>query len=147
MLYDKNILLKIFLSSSLSQIKVVDKNPISNKSVEYNIDDMTLYIEKGTDSPEIFYELSKELAKQEIGNDSSLDKFECECVGYMLCKKYGVNMVTFRLNNISSELQNMELKDVRKELGRIRDTFESVNLRMQTVFERISKESVKENVR
>ena len=62
--FDNKILLKLFLNSSLADVKVVDEIPDTNRRALYNKDAKLLYIARGAEAPQIFYEVTHELAKQ-----------------------------------------------------------------------------------
>ena len=88
MRFDDKILSKIFLNSNRAKLQIVDEIPDVDKGAMYDFNEDILYIARGAESPKIFHELSEELAKQEIGESSSIDSFKAYCVSYMLCKKY-----------------------------------------------------------
>ena len=46
--------------------------------------------------------------------------FQAVCIGYMLCKKYGVDTKNFAIDRIPDELKSKEPKEIKAELGRRR---------------------------
>lgn len=44
--------------------------------------------------------------------------FQAVCIGYMICKKYGVDTQNFAINRIPEGLASKELKEIRAELPR-----------------------------
>ena len=148
MIYDNKILLKVFLNSSMAGIQIVDNIPDTNKIAMYDQEKDVLYVKKGAEAPAIFHDVTEELAKQEVGENSSLDSFKCKCVSYMLCKKYSVDVSNFDFSNIPQELKNMEAKEIRQELEPIRDAMENINARANAYIQKIMRENKnKENVR
>lgn len=146
--YNDKIMSKIFLSSNLSKIQLVDEIPGTDKGAMYNFNDDTLYIARGAEAPKIFHELSQELAKQEIGESSSLDTFKAYCVSYMLCKRYNIDVSNYDFKEIPPQLQDMEAKEIREELEPMRNAMESINTRMSAFVQKLARENRnKENVR
>ncbi len=148
MRYDDKILSKIFLSSNNAKLKIVDEIPDTDKGAMYDFNEDTLYVARGAESPKIFYEISEELAKQEIGDSSSLDNFKAYCVSYMLCKKYNIDVSNYNFDEIPPELQNMEAKEIREELEPIRNAMENINSRMSVYIQKLARDNKnKDNVR
>lgn len=145
MIYDDKILLKVFLNSSISKVKIVDSISNTNAGAKYEFDDDTLYIARGAESPKIFYEVTKELAKQEIGENDKIDDFKNYCISYMLCKKYNIDVSNYRFNEIPLELQNLNAREIREELQPIRDAMESINSRITEQVQNITRENRNKN--
>ena len=59
--------------------------------------------------------------------------FPAVCIGYMLCKKYGVDTQNFAINRIPDSLKEMEPKGVRAELSRTRNAMSEVHSRISEV--------------
>lgn len=148
MRYNDKILLKIFLNSSSSKVKIVDEIPDTQRKALYNFETDTLFIARGAESPKIFYEVAEELAKQEIGESSLEDSYKNYCVSYMLCKKYGINVSDYNFEEIASSLSNLETRDIRLELEPVKNAMESISNRVSEQIQRLTRESKnKENVR
>ena len=136
MKYDNNILMKMFLNGSNSSFKIVDEIPNSDKKALYDNNQDILYIARGAEAPDIFYEVSKELAKQEIGDNSSLDEFKSYCVSYMLCSKYNIDVSNYKFL-IPEELKKMDAKEIRNELEPIRDALDEIDTSINVYFKKI----------
>lgn len=121
--YNDKILLKIFLNSSDAKVEIVDNIPNTEKSALYNANEDTLYIKKGAVAPQIFYEVTNELAKREIGEDT----FKNNCVSYMLCKKYDIDVSKFNFDSVSQEFRDMGTKEVRAELEPTQRAMKSIS--------------------
>lgn len=148
MKFDDKILSKIFLNSSMAKLKIVDEIPNSEKGAVYDFSEDILYVARGAETPKIFYELSKELAKQEIGESSTIDNFKTQAVSYMLCKKYNINVSNYSFEEIPMELQNMNAKEIREELEPIQKAMQNINERMSAYIQRLTRENKKrENIR
>ena len=121
--YNDKILLKIFLNSSDAKVEIVDSIPNTEKSASYNANEDTLYVKRGAVAPQIFYEVTNELAKREIGEDA----FKNNCVSYMLCKKYDIDVSKFNFDSISQEFRDMGTKEVRAELEPTQRAMKSIS--------------------
>lgn len=128
--FDNKILLKILLNSSISKVKVVDEIPDSNRQALYNEKADLLYIVRGAEAPQIFYEVTHELAKQEIGESSSLDVFKNYCASYMICKKYNIDVSNYNFDKGIEQLQGMDGREIKEELEPMRDALEEIEKRM-----------------
>ena len=138
--YDDKTMLKAFLHQCPVDIKAVD-NLQDGKGAEWNKEDNILYIRRGLDAPVIFNALSVELARaglEETGN-KELDDFKCYCTSYLVCKKYGIDVSSYRFDNLPEAIKQMDTNEVRNELGTIRGTMEDINTRMGQYFESIAK--------
>lgn len=135
--YNDKILLKIFLNSTDAKVEVVDNIPNTEKSALYNVNEDTLYIKKGAVAPQIFYEVTNELAKREIGEDS----FKNNCVSYMLCKKYDIDVSKFNFSNISQQFENMDTKQVRADLEPTQRAMKSISDNISRQIHSIIKEN------
>lgn len=145
MKYDDKILLKILLNASSSNVKIVDKIPESNRNAMYDLDKDVLYISRGAEIPRIFYEVTSELARQEIRESSNFTEFANLCVSYMLCKRYNIDVSRFNFE-IPQELQGMTPKEIREELEPIKDGMENINTRISAYIQKLVKETKKEKV-
>ena len=140
MRYDDKLLLKAFLNSSYAKVEIVNEIPNTNKKALYDKEQEVLYIARGAEAPNIFYDVTTALATQEIEINSELDKFKVECVSYMLCKKYNIDVSKFDII-VPDELKGLEAKEIRNELEPMRDAMENVNARMQGFIRSISREN------
>lgn len=138
--YDKKLLLKVFLNSNQGKLQIVDTIPNKEKTALYNVENDTLYIAKGSDAPYIFYDVTRELAKQEIGEETPLDTFKINCVSYMLCKKYGIDVSNYNIE-VPFELKEMSSKEIREELEPINNAMENICGRTNYYIEMFAKQN------
>lgn len=141
MKYDDRLLLKAFLNSNQGKLQIVDEIPNSSRCALYDKEQDTLYIKRGSDAPHIFHELTKELAKQEIGEDSVIDSFKISCVSYMVCKKFGIDVSNYNIVDIPFEFKEMSPKEIRGELEPIRDALENIDTRANHYIEMLSRQN------
>lgn len=139
--FDNKILLKILLNSGISNVKVVDEIPDTNRHALYNKNADLLYIARGAEAPQIFYEVTHELAKQEIGEDSFLDAFKNYCASYMICKKYNIDVSNYNFDKGIEQLQGMDAREIKEELEPMRNALEHIERRMSNCIKQIMLES------
>jgi 6-pyruvoyl-tetrahydropterin synthase len=138
--YDKKLLLKVFLNSNQGKLQIVDTIPNTEKTALYNMENDTLYIAKGSDAPYIFYDVTRELAKQEMGEETPLDTFKISCVSYMLCKKYGIDVSNYNIE-VPFELKELSSKEIREELEPINNAMENICGRTNYYIEMFAKQN------
>jgi len=149
--YDNNLLLRAFLNSNqAANLKIVNEIPDTDRKALYDAEKDILYVAKGAEAPTIFHEVTQELAKQEIGEDTEVDTFKINCVSYMLCKKYGVDVSNYNVTDIPFEFKELSAKQIREELEPIHNAMENISGRTSNwieVFARQSKEKAQEQAR
>lgn len=126
--YSDNFILKSLLDSVPTSVKfeTVEKIGNSDRNVLYKPNENTLYVCKNGNQDNIFYEITNELAKIEIGNKTELDSFKSMCVSYMLCKKYGIDVSNYKIT-VPQEFKNIEPKEIREQLKPISDSMKKIN--------------------
>ena len=141
MRYDNRLLLKVFLNSSQAKVEIVDRIPETDRGALYDSEKDVLYIARGAEVPKIFHEVTQELAKQEIGENTELDVFKANCVSYMVCKKYGIDVSNYNVTDIPYELKELSAKEIREELEPIHDAMENISGRTSHCIELLAKQS------
>lgn len=141
MKYDDKLLLRVFLQSSQSEIQIVDRIPDLDKKALYDTEKDILYVAKGAEVPKIFHEVTQELAKQEIGEETAIDTFKINCVSYMICKKYGIDVSDYNVTDIPYEFKNMTAKEIREELEPIHNSLERISGRINYCIESLAKQN------
>ena len=69
--------------------------------------------------------------------------FEAVCVGYMLCKKYGVDTQNFNISSLDS-FKDKEPKEIRSELSKIRSAMSEIHSRVSDEMYRKTQEKSKD---
>ena len=128
--FNDKILLKILLNSSLSTIKVVDEIPNTEKKAFYDLNSNTLFVARRANTPDIFYEITEALGKQEIGEKDIKDVNKAYCVSYMICRKYDIPTEKFDFSEIMSDFNGLDPKAIRAELEPIKMAIENIETRM-----------------
>lgn len=92
------------------------------------IPDMALIIEfqKETKANKLFSYLGGGADEQQTSDMG----FQAVCIGYMLCKKYGIDTQNFAINRIPEKLAAKESKDIRFELSKMRNAMADIHSRV-----------------
>ena len=141
MRYNEKLLLRTFLNCSRAKVEMVSELPITDKSAYYNSDENVLYVKRGSNIPEIFYDVTEALSEQEMGKVSSIDNFYNKCVSYMLCRKYGIDVSKIDITNIPGELKLMDAREIREHLQPIHNAMENLTVRANKCIEVYSKQN------
>ena len=94
------------LDTAPIDVKSVDELPYPNMGAFYKNEDQTLYVKKNIgDSVALCQCVAQELGHAELAMNceaySRRDMgFQAVCIGYMLCKKYGVDTKNFAIDRI-----------------------------------------------
>ena len=73
--------------------------------------------------------------------------FQAVCVGYMLCKKYGVDTKSFAVDRVPAEWKDKEPKDVRVELSKVRTAMSDIHSRISDELYRQQQERTADRAR
>ena len=134
-------------SQSNPTVAKTDKNPPSRQNSEpvdmqtdmaafYNNEEQTLYVKRDVgDSVAVAQCVAQELGHAQLSiNSDSYSRadmgFQAVCIGYMLCKKYGVDTQNFAINRIPEKLAGKEPKDIRYELSKTRNAMADIHSRV-----------------
>lgn len=116
-------------------------------------EDQTLYVKRDIgDSVALCQCVAQELGHAELSMNSEVYSrrdmgFQAVCIGYMLCKKYGVDTQNFAIDRIPDELKNKEPKDIKAELGKTQKAFKEITARVSDELYRQRAERSKEQER
>lgn len=119
----------------------------------YDNDRDTLYIKKGIgDSVALFQGVALELGYAELSSRSESYSrkdlsFQAVCVGYMLCKKYGVEAKGFAVDRVPAEWKDKEPKEVRAELSKVKTAMSEIHSRVSEELYRQQQERSKDRDR
>ena len=129
-------LLKALMSKSPVSAKAADNLP-EGVGAYYDPEASVIYVRPGMDAPDIFRSMSAEMAHAELarsmGEDYSRDNagFAAYCASYVLCREHGVDVSGFNFENAPQELSGREAKEIRAELGNVRDAAGEIGGRMK----------------
>ena len=150
---DPRKLVAVMLDSAPINIESVSELPYPDMGAFYKNEDQTLYVKRDIgDSVALCQCVAQELGHAELSMNSEVYSrrdmgFQAVCIGYMLCKKYGVDTQNFAIDRIPDELKNKEPKDIKAELGKTQKAFKEITARVSDELYRQRAERSKERER
>ena len=147
---DPQALVAVMIDTSPVIVEVAPKLPHPQMGAFYDNEKQTLFVKKDIgDSVALCQCVAQELghAQLSIDSDSYSRKdmgFQAMCVGYMLCKKYGVDTKNFAINRIPEEWKNKEPKEIRAELSKTRTAMNEIHSRVSEEMYRQKQERSKD---
>ena len=133
---DPKALITTMLDSSPVNVEATNELPYPNMAAFYNNEEQTLYVKRDVgDSVAVAQCVAQELGHSQLSiNSDSYSRsdmgFQAVCIGYMLCKKYGIDTQNFAINRIPDKLANKEPKDIRFELSKTRNAMADIHSRV-----------------
>ena len=147
---DPQALVAVMIDTSPVIVEVAPDLPHPQMGAFYDNEKQTLFVKKDIgDSVALCQCVAQELghAQLSIDSDSYSRKdmgFQAMCVGYMLCKKYGVDTKNFAINRIPEEWKNKEPKEIRAELSKTRTAMNEIHSRVSEELYRQKQERSKD---
>lgn len=147
---DPRALVAAMLDTAPVNVESSSELPYPNMGAFYNNDKQTLYVKRDIgDSVALCQCVAQELghAQLALSGDAYSRKesgFKAVCIGYMLCKKYGVDTKNFAIDRIPDELKGKEPKEIRAELSESRFAFSEINSRVSDELYRARQERSKD---
>ena len=117
-------------------VEATNDLPYPNMAAFYNNEEQTLYVKRDVgDSVAVAQCVAQELGHAQLSiNSDSYSRsdmgFQAVCIGYMLCKKYGIDTQNFAINRIPDKLANKEPKEIRFELSKTRNAMTDIHSRV-----------------
>ena len=133
---DTEDIVAVMVDTSPVNVELSDEMPQPGMGAFYKNEDQTLYIQRGfDDSVKLVQNIAQELAfaQLSIQSDSYSRRemgFKAVCVGYMVCKKLGVDTKSFAVNRVPSDWKDMDAKAVRAELTQMRSALGEITTRV-----------------
>ena len=124
---DPKSLITTMLDVSPVEVQSTDELPYPNMAAFYNNEKQVLYVKRDVgDSVAVAQCVAQELGHAQLSiNSQSYSRkdmgFQAVCIGYMLCKKYGVDTQNFAINRIPQDLSSKEPREIRGELSKMRN--------------------------
>lgn len=133
---DPRKLVAVMLDTAPIEVESVDELPYPNMGAFYKNENQTLYVKRDIgDSVALCQCVDQELGHAELSMNSETYSrrdmgFWAVYIGYMLCKKYGVDTQNFAIDRIPDELKNKEPKEIKAELGKMQKAFKEITARV-----------------
>lgn len=139
--YDKKFILQALLHECPVNVKAVDSLE-NNKVCEWNQEDKVIYVCRSDEADLIIKSVATELAKVGlVENNYDIDNDKADCIGYMVCKKYGIEAPINSVDNLHSKYSNMENIDVANDLTSMKEVLLDINTRMGRYLEEKRRET------
>lgn len=148
---DPKALITTMLDACPVEVEATNELPYPNMAAFYNNEKQTLYVKRNVgDSVAVAQCVAQELghAQLSINSDTYSRRdmgFQAVCIGYMLCKKYGVDTQNFAIDRIPESLKEKEPKEIRAELSKTRNAMSEINSRISEELYRKKQERSKEH--
>lgn len=128
--FDKRYVLQAMLHDCPIDVKVVDS--LNNGMLcECNVDDKVLYVSRNDVNEEYIKSVATEIAKMNLFETTDeLDTDKADCIGYMVCKKYGIDAPIESLDRMCAKYSNMEKQDIANDLTSMKEIAQDINSRM-----------------
>lgn len=129
---DPRQLVAVMLDTAPVAIESVAELPYPDMGAFYNNDKQTLFVKRDIgDSVALCQCVAQELGHAQLAINSEAysrkdSGFQAVCVGYMLCKKFGVDTKNFAIDRIPDELAGADPKDIRAELSKTRTAMSEI---------------------
>ena len=130
---DPKALITTMLDVSPVEVQSTDELPYPNMAAFYNNEKQVLYVKRDVgDSVAVAQCVAQELGHAQLSiNSQSYSRkdmgFQAVCIGYMLCKKYGVDTQNFAINRIPQDLSSKEPREIRGELSKMRNAMSEIH--------------------
>ena len=150
---DPEEVVAVMIDTSPVEVEVIDEMPQPGMGAFYKNEDQTLYIQRDFgDSVKLCQNVAQELAFAQLSmeNDSYNRRemgFKAVCVGYMVCKKLGIDTKSFAVNRIPADWKDMDAKAVRSELSQMRSALGEIHSRVSDELYRQKQERSKDRER
>ena len=150
---DPRKLVAVMLDSAPINIESTNELPYPEMGAFYKNEDQTLYVKRDIgNSVALCQCVAQELGHAELSMNSEVYSrrdmgFQAVCIGYMFCKKYGVDTQNFAIDRIPDELKNKEPKEIKAELGKTQKAFKEITARVSDELYRQRAERSKEQER
>ena len=130
---DPRKLVAVMLDSAPINIESTNELPYPEMGAFYKNEDQTLYVKRDIgNSVALCQCVAQELGHAELSMNSEVYSrrdmgFQAVCIGYMICKKYGVDIQNFAINRIPEGLASKEPKEIRAELSKTRNAMAEIH--------------------
>ena len=150
---DPQALVAVMIDTSPVNVEMANELPHPNMGAFYDNNKQTLFVKKNIgDSVALCQCVAQELghAQLSINSDTYSRRdmgYQAMCIGYMLCKKYGVDTKNFAIERIPDEWKQKEPKEIRAELSKTRTAMNEIHSRVSEEIYRQKQDRSKEQAR
>ncbi len=155
-LRDDRLLIKALIFNAPCEVRIDDSVHFPEGiAARYDPASHTIFVARGQEGPILFREIARELAHAHLdssaaGKDASSregNDFTGTCVSYVLCKRNGVDVSAFSFAELPESFKELDSRGVRAELGKIRDTANSITADMDRLYEKQKEDKSRDETR
>lgn len=146
---DPQKLAAMMIDTAPVNVEVIDELRFPDMGAMYDNDKQTIFVKRDVgDSVALCQCIAQELGHAQLAiNGEAYSRrdsgFDAVCIGYMLCKKYGVDTQNFNISNLDS-FKNKEPKEIRSELSKVRGAMTEIHNRVSEEMYRKTQERSKD---
>ena len=150
---DPQALVAVMIDTSPVNVEMANELPHPNMGAFYDNNKQTLFVKKNIGASVALCQcVAQGLGHGQLsinsGTYSRRDMgYQAMCIGYMLCKKYGVDTKNFAIECIPDEWKQKEPKEIRAELSKTRTAMNEIHSRVSEEIYRQKQERSKEQAR
>ena len=145
--YDKKLVLQALIHRCPVKIEPVD-NLENGQMCSWNKELNTIYVCKTNDYNIAISCIAKEVAKANLYDErGELSDEKAKCIGYMICKKYDVEVSIDNNEQLVAKFSTKDNKEIKEELSAMKNVLDNINNRMEQYLDekvRKSKDKKKE---
>ncbi len=137
---DARAAIKALVASAPCEVVMVDELKVGN--ARYSPDKDTIFIVRGLNADEIFRSLAFEIgiakcAGQDVDRKEGM--FPSYCAAFILCERNGFDTGDFNFEKVPERFSEKDVKEIRKDLGSIREMANDISQEMNRQFEAMDK--------
>lgn len=133
--YDMRFLVKMLINDAPCRLAIAPSDKIKDgRQASFDTAEKTIFVREDANTDLLFADIARELAiahlereKQDIADD----RFIADCTSYMLCKRFNISTEQFSFEPVPDSFKNADDKEVRRQLGIMRDTVNTILSDMQ----------------
>lgn len=142
---DDRLLIKALIYNAPCEVRIDDNVHFpEGMAARYDPSSRTVYVARGQEGPVLFREIARELAHAHLDNTKAgqeaysreNNEFTATCVSYMICRRNGVDVSAFAVEELPESFKELDSRGVRSELGKMRDTANSITVDMDRLYEK-----------
>ncbi len=138
--YDMRFLIKMLINDAPCRLLIDGQNKVpEGKRAFYDSETKTIFARSDEDPDLIFKDIARELALAHLDREKqdTLDReLIADCTAYMLCKRFNLSLEWFDYDHLPENFRTADDKEVRKQLGIMRDTANTILSDMQRGMEK-----------
>lgn len=133
---DPRKLVAAMIDTAPVEVTAVDELPYPGMGALYDNERRTLFVKRDIgDSVALCQCVAQELGHAQLSINSEVYSrkdmgFQAVCIGYMLCRKFGVDTKNFAIDRIPENWKKMDPKEIRAELTKTRSAMSEIYSRV-----------------